>query len=99
MSLDIHITDINGEKYHDVMSSFLHASLFSHSTKWGNCKALRKIKDYYKSNVLFEGGELYDFIDDLKSMRDQVSDKKDELNKLLCKIENLNIISIRVSGD
>jgi len=99
MGLDIHVVAINGEVTHIVMSENLYSSIFSTSTRWSSSKTLRKIKDYYKANCLLKNKDAVSFIHELTEMGDRITDGKDELNKLIENLKNIQVSSIRLSGD
>ncbi|RUL09576.1 hypothetical protein [Proteus mirabilis] len=99
MSLDIHITTIEGDIIHIVMSEALHSEIFSSSTRWGSLKNIRKIKDYYKVDCLFKNKDAIAFIQELEDIKSRISAKKTELQEILNKVDNTKIIFIRVSGD
>ncbi|WP_340617365.1 hypothetical protein [Xenorhabdus entomophaga] len=99
MGLDIHIMAINGEVTHIVMSEILHSNIFSSSTRWSSSKNLSKIKDYYKTDCLLKNKDAVSFIHELTEIGNRITDGKDELNKIIEKLKNIQVSSIRVSGD
>ncbi|CNF23032.1 hypothetical protein QVN42_15155 [Yersinia nurmii] len=99
MGLDMHITTKNNEIIHFVMSETLHSNIFSSSTRWSSAKNLRKIKDYYKTDCLLKNKDASSFIHELSEMKDRIIEGKDELHKIIEKINGKEISFIRISGD
>ena len=53
MGLDLLIISDNNEIGRLEMTENLHSEIFSEKTRWSSHKELRKIKDYYKTNITF----------------------------------------------
>ncbi|GKV91650.1 MULTISPECIES: hypothetical protein [Pectobacterium] len=97
MSLDFQIK-FDDEMFHFNISESLHSSIFSNSTRWSSFKQLRKIKDYYRTDCLFKGGDAVLFINEFIAIceNNSLEERKiEEIKSLLSK----KIIYIRVSGD
>lgn len=56
-------------------------------------KEILKIKDYYLTNVTFEGGELIEFIKELRNINHC------EVKKIIIKISNHTVEKIMIGGD
>ncbi|ATV44783.1 hypothetical protein [Pectobacterium brasiliense] len=96
MSLDFHIKYDDGMFHFGIIES-LHSSIFSNSTRWSSFKQLRKIKDYYRTDCLFKGGDAILFINEfIEICENNVLKEIKEIKSLLSK----NKVSyISVSGD
>ncbi|MEN3751785.1 hypothetical protein ABC733_01015 [Mangrovibacter sp. SLW1] len=101
MSLDFQIK-FDDKMFHFEISEHLHSSIFSNSTRWSSFKQLRKIKDYYRTDCLFKGGDAILFINEFievcenNSLEGLEEVKIEEIKALLSKNK---ITYIRVSGD
>lgn len=81
------------------MSEVLHSEIFSVSTMWSNYKELRKIKDYYKSNITFDSTSVSIFILELIDVCNKITGAKCELESIIKHLQFKDIKSIRVCGD
>jgi len=97
MSLDICIEYKDKTKNYLEFSENLHNKIFKQNSFYTSLKSLRKIKDYYLCDESFKEKALVKFISDLKIAQERLEDK--ELKELLEKLEDSNIINIRVTGD
>lgn len=78
----------------------LHEAIFNGSQNWGSYLHLRKIKDYYKTNVRFTASEINDFIEDLKRIKQFMeSYYHSDLNMLIDNLSDGNLKTIHVAGD
>ncbi|KGA39024.1 hypothetical protein ABRP70_05425 [Pectobacterium odoriferum] len=97
MSLDFQIK-FDDEMFHFYISESLHSSIFSNSTRWSSFKQLRKIKDYYRTDCLFKGGDAVLFINEFIEICENNSLKERKIEEIKSLL-NKKIIYIRVSGD
>jgi len=97
MSLDICIEYKDKTKSYIEFSENLHNKIFIQNSFYTSLKSLRKIKDYYLCDESFNEDSLVEFISDLKVAQERLEDR--ELKELLEKLEDSNIINIRVTGD
>lgn len=78
----------------------MHEAIFIKNNNWGSYKYLKKIKDYYLTDVEFKGEDLNCFINDLKGIRIFIDkDYAKGLNDLIRLLENEKVGSIRINGD
>ncbi|OYD06218.1 hypothetical protein CHM34_17310 [Paludifilum halophilum] len=82
------------------ISSDLHYGIFKRTNDWGSYLMLRKIKDYYKTDLTLANSQ----IDKLRSELEQVSlflDERDrtELFKLTTELVGNKVQKVRVTGD
>ncbi|CAM4151790.1 hypothetical protein [Serratia silvae] len=99
MGLDFHVVFVDDEKNHFIMSELLHSSIFNSSTRWSSCKQLKKINDYYKSDVLLKNKDAILFVNDLVDISNRIDSNKDELKKILDILRSNEVRTIRVTGD
>lgn len=99
MGLDLLITSDNNETSRLEITEDLHSEIFSEKTRWSSHKELRKIKDYYKTNVTFTKRNLTDFISDLSETKRSIEKNKEELQTIIEKLKYREIKSLRVTGD
>jgi len=97
MSLDICIEYKDKTKNYIEFSENLHNKIFIQNSFYTSLQALRKIKDYYLCDESFKQKALVEFISDLKVAQGRLEDKS--LEELLKKLEDRDIINIRVTGD
>ena len=101
MGLDIVLFDDRNVKIglFEIPSS-LHKALFSNTSNWGSYKYLRKIKDYYRTNVRFNRTELQQFIHDLNHIKLFVDAQHHAmLDILISTLSRDTINSIHIGGD
>lgn len=103
MGLDILLFDkdnkIIGQKE---ITLSLHEEIFNGKTKcnWSNFPYLKKLKDYYKTNIIFTDNEIKAFLDDLmgiKSFLDEGYESK--LSSLIKDLDNKSVYKIHIAGD
>lgn len=99
MGFDLLIISDNNEIGRLEMTENLHSEIFSEKTRWSSHKELRKIKDYYKTNITFTKKNLNDFISDLSEIKISIEKNKDELQTIIEKLKDKEIKSLRVTGD
>lgn len=98
MSLDFHIKCDDGFFFFHI-SEGLHSSIFSSSTRWSGFKNLRKIKDYYRTDVLFKSNDAVSFLNEFIDICERNSLECDEMGKIKLLASENNIDYVRVSGD
>ncbi|MDT2046780.1 hypothetical protein [Priestia flexa] len=70
----------------------LHGALFHTNNNWGSYLYLRKIRDYYLTNVEFNRGEIDKFIKDLENIKIFIpGDYHPALSKLIRVLSNHEI--------
>jgi hypothetical protein len=70
MGLDVVLYDDNGARLALVeIASPLHEALFAKTSNWSSYKCLRKLRDYYRTNVTLQQDELRQLVDDLTRVR------------------------------
>ena len=99
MGLDIIVTYQGNKNDFFSLSESMHSRIFSNETFWASFKHIRKIKDYYKANVIYDESESIKFIEELVEIAKRISDKSCEINNILSKLRKENIKSIRICGD
>ncbi|EOC1326844.1 hypothetical protein QMW88_21830 [Cronobacter dublinensis] len=99
MGLDIIVTYHDNKKEFFSLSESMHSKIFSDETFWSTFKNIRKIKDYYKTNVIYDESESIKFIEELVEINKRISKTGSEINNIISKLQKENIKSIRVCGD
>ncbi|MDT3668666.1 hypothetical protein ROK90_22115 [Cronobacter dublinensis] len=99
MGLDIIVTYHDNKKDFFSLSENMHSKIFSDETFWPTFKNIRKIKDYYKTNVIYDESESIKFIEELVEINKRISNAGCEVNNIISKLQKENIKSIRVCGD
>lgn len=78
----------------------LHEAIFNGTQIWGSYMYLRKIKDYYKTNVRFTASEINYFIEDLRQIKQFVaSNYHSDLIMIIEKLSDGSVKTIHVAGD
>lgn len=98
MSLDMHIS-LNGKIHHLEMSEAFHSSIFSNSTRWSSFKRLRKLKDYYRADSVFKGGEAVSFLNELFELCANNNLFFEELEKIKILIDSKRVDVVRITSD
>lgn len=98
MPLDVHIKCDDGLFCFCIDESF-HSSMFSGSTRWSSFKHLRKIKDYYLTDILLKNGDAVSFVNELIDICERNSLKCNEMDKIKMLASGNKIDYVRVSGD
>lgn len=98
MPLDLHI------KYDDELFCFdisesLHSSIFSNSTGWRSFKYLRKIKDYYRADLLFKDNDAVSFLKELVYVCEKNGLASVKINEIKLMLKDYKIVHLRVSSD
>lgn len=99
MGLDMIITFTSGEKKHLVISELLHSKIFDPSNTLGSYKEIRKIRDYYKTNVTFHSSSAHTFIAELTDICNKIPDLKNETDNIIKQLQFIDVKSIRICGD
>lgn len=101
MGLDIILYDDKGAKagFIEIPSS-LHEAIFMGTPHWSSYPYLRKIKDYYKTNIRFHQPDLHHFVGDLKQIRLFIDYRHHAaLDCLIDALSQSHIQAIHVAGD
>lgn len=78
----------------------LHDAIFVDISNWSSCMYLRKVKDYYKTNVRFNEYELSCFVEDLKQIRIFIdSVNHPSLDILIQALSDGSVKAIHIAGD
>ncbi|WP_258279161.1 hypothetical protein [Paenibacillus sp. SC116] len=78
----------------------LHEAIFKGTSNWSSYMQLRKMKDYYKTNVRLNQSELFCFVEDLKQVRLFInSTYHTNLDSLVQSLSSANVKAIHVGGD
>ncbi|ODP29533.1 hypothetical protein PTI45_01016 [Paenibacillus nuruki] len=78
----------------------LHDAIFTGTSNWSSCMYLRKVKDYYKTNVRFNKYELSCFVEDLKQIRIFINSFHHPLlDQLIQALSDVSIKAIHIAGD
>jgi hypothetical protein len=82
------------------MSEKLHHAIFS-SGFAGTCKTLKKIEDYYKTNLKLDSKkDISNFVNDLAYIRQFAgTDHIKEIDSLIAFLSKNNVYSVRITGD
>ncbi|NUF50411.1 hypothetical protein [Gilliamella sp. ESL0250] len=99
MALDFIIDFDNQQSARFTMSEDLHGKIFSTSTCWKSLKQLKKIRDYYTVNVVFNASNLAILITDLTQIMPQIENFTPELQRIIITLKQKNIKQLRVTGD
>jgi len=82
------------------MPNSLHDAIFTGTSNWSSYMYLRKVKDYYKTNVRLNQSELSCFVEDLKQIRTFIdSAHHSSLDRLVQSLSNANVKAVHVAGD
>ncbi|WP_409309520.1 hypothetical protein [Pectobacterium sp. B1J-3] len=98
MPLDLHIKYDDELFYFDISES-LHSSIFSNSTGWRSFKYLRKIKDYYRADLLFKDNDAVSFLKELVYVCEKNGLASIKINEIKVILKENKIIYLRVSSD
>ncbi|MCP3775893.1 hypothetical protein NLX71_21720 [Paenibacillus sp. MZ04-78.2] len=101
MGLDIILYDDKNAKagFIEIPSS-LHEAIFMGTPQWSSYPHLRKIKDYYKTNVRLHQPDLHHFVEDLKQVRLFMdSAHHAALDSLIDVLSQSHVQAIHVAGD
>ena len=103
MGLDILLFDkdnkIIGQKE---ITLSLHEEIFNGKTKcnWSNFPYLKKLKDDYKTNIIFTDNEIKAFLDDLMGIKSFLDEGYEgELSSLIKDLDNKSVYKIHIAGD
>lgn len=78
----------------------LHDAIFMGTSNWTSYMYLRKVKDYYKTNLRFNQSELSCFVEDLKQIRTFIdSVHHSSLDRLVQSLSDANVKAVHVAGD
>ncbi|MEK3885818.1 hypothetical protein [Paenibacillus sp. PL2-23] len=78
----------------------LHDAIFTGTSNWRSYMYLRKVKDYYKTNVRLNQSELSCFVEDLKQIRTFIdSVHHSSLDRLVQSLSDANVQAVHVAGD
>ncbi len=103
MGLDILLFDKENKRVgkRDITLS-LHEELFNGKIKcnWGGFFYLRKLKDYYKTNITFKENEIKAFLKDLMEFRSFMDEcYEHELSGIIKVLDNESVYKIDITGD
>jgi hypothetical protein len=78
-----------------------HNLLFNQTNNWSSCLMLRKIKDYYKTDVFYYKNEISILIEDLKMIKNFLNDiyVKNYIDSIILELNNGNIEKIHFGSD
>lgn len=80
--------------------SSLYEAIFKGTSNWSSYMHLRKIKDYYKTNIRLNHSEISCFVEELKQIRIFIdSTHHSTLDSLVQSISNANVKILHVTGD
>ncbi|MCA0753724.1 hypothetical protein KP806_01580 [Paenibacillus sp. N4] len=78
----------------------LHDAIFMGTSNWTSYMYLRKVKDYYKTNLRLNQSELSCFVEDLKQIRTFIdSVHHSSLDRLVQSLSDANVKAVHVAGD
>ena len=103
MGLDIMLFDKENKRVgkREITLS-LHEEIFNGKIKcnWGSFSYLRKLKDYYKTNITFKENEIKAFLKDLMEFRSFMDEcYEHELSGIIKVLDNESVYKIDITGD
>lgn len=102
MGLDILLFDKNNKIMGEVeITLSIHEEIFNGKIKcnWGDFPYLRKLKNYYKTNVIFKDSEIKAFLNDLLKFKSFLDERYEgELSSLIKNLDK-NVYKIHIMGD
>lgn len=101
MGLDVVLFDKKNVKVGLIeIPNSLHDAIFKDTLNWSSYLYLRKVKDYYKTNVRLNQPELSCFVEDLKQIRTFIdSVHYSSLDRLVQSLSNASVQAIHIAGD
>lgn len=102
VGFDIVLYNKKNEKIGLIELSYkLHKAIFSEATNWSSYLYLRRIRDYYDTDIILEKKQLSLFLNDLQIISKKIIDYN--LNKELAEIigilEDLSVEKIHIASD
>ncbi|MDQ1236455.1 hypothetical protein QE450_003953 [Paenibacillus sp. SORGH_AS306] len=78
----------------------LHDAIFASTSNWSSYSYLKKVKDYYKTNIYLNLYEISCFVEDLRQIRTFIdSMHHSSLDRLIQALSGANIKAIHIAGD
>lgn len=82
------------------ISADLHDGIFNKTNNWGSYLLLRKLKDYYKTDLTLTKGEMDQLRDELKQVSIFLNSRyKSELFKLIVALGDTDVSKVHIAGD
>ncbi|MGF7036588.1 hypothetical protein J2T17_007662 [Paenibacillus mucilaginosus] len=101
MGLDFLVYDVSSRLLSMYeMDEELHKDIFSSGQRWASYSYLRKLHDYYRTNVEFSGKTLDGLINDLNNYKPLISEKHHiAVQLLLDAVSDKKVHKVRINGD
>ncbi|MBD1373688.1 hypothetical protein IC620_15180 [Hazenella sp. IB182357] len=101
MGLDIVLYDINQNRMGVFeISEELHSAIFSPLINWSSYLTLRKLKDYYLTNVRFDKREIKQLVVEVNIIAKRIDNQFErEIIYVVDRISNSIVYHIHIAGD
>ena len=101
MGIDIVLYDKEGQEIgHTEIESEFHDALFIRNNNWGSYHNLRKLRDFYLTDVKYNRKEVEKLIEDFKNVRMFMpKEYQNQVDDLILKLKMPGVETIRCAGD
>lgn len=101
MGIDIVLYDKKGQRIgHTEIEYKFHEALFFRNNNWGSYHHLRKLCDFYLTDIKYNREEINKLIEDLKNIRMFIpKDYQDQVDDLILQLEPQAVDKIHCAGD